>query len=84
VLYTDFPPSGKIPNPEAHSLAKAAVASVASAPTGKDGISYLIQLSDSGVETALTADYRAEILRLTGGGSLAEALKYLRSQRGRQ
>lgn len=79
VLYTDFPPSGKIPHPETQSLAKAAIASVASAPVGKDGISYLIQLSESGVETALTAKYRAEILRLTSAGSLAEALGQLKN-----
>lgn len=84
VLYTDFPPSGKIPRPEAHSLAKAAVASVASAPVGKDGISYLIQLSESGVQTALTAEYRAEVLRLAGAGSLEEALKHLRNQRRKE
>lgn len=81
VLYTDFPTLGKTPRPSAQSLAKAAVASVAKAPVGKDGISYLMQLIESGVETALTADYRSEVLQLTGKSSLAEALNHLREQR---
>lgn len=66
VLYTDFPEAGKVPAPTAEMLAEAAVASVARARPGKDGISYLIQLMASGVETALAADYAAAVLRLTG------------------
>ena len=81
MLSTDFLPSGKIPHPEAQELAKAAVKSVAKASPGKDGISYLIQVSESGVETALSAAYLAEVLRLTGTTSLEEALLHLRKNR---
>lgn len=77
VLYTDFPDAGKVPAPTAELLARAAVASVASARPGKDGISYLIQLMASGVETALTTDYAAAVLRLTCTASLQEALNSL-------
>jgi hypothetical protein len=81
VLYTDFPDAGKIRTPTAEMLAEAAVASVAKAPVGKDGISYLAQLSELGVETALTAEYRAAILRLSGAGTLAQAIDQLRAAR---
>lgn len=74
VLYTDFLPAGKIPNPTATDLARAAVASVTKADAGKDGISYLIQLIASGVETRLTEEYCAEIIRLTGTNDLGTAL----------
>lgn len=77
VLYTDFPPSGKLAHPNAQALAKAAVMSVAKAPLGKDAINYLIQLTEAGVETALTAEYRAEILRLTKAINLQQALSLL-------
>src|SRR6266545_3317363 len=56
VLYTDFPAAGKLDRPTANELATAAVASVGKAPLDMDGISYLMQLSESGVETALTAE----------------------------
>ncbi len=36
-----------------------------------------MELSESGVETA---QYRAEVLRLTGKGGLAETLNHLRDQ----
>ena len=77
VLYTDFPEAGKVATPTAEILAQASVASVAEAPVGKDGISYLLQLIASGVETALTADYKAAILHLTGAGTLQQALSSL-------
>ena len=79
VLYTDFLPSGKISNPEPSLLASAAVASVAKAPVGKDGISYLIQLSESGIETELSAQYCTEVLRLTSAGSLEQARNNLKA-----
>lgn len=81
VLYTDFPEAGKVPVPTAEMLAEAAVASVASARPGKDGISYLIQLMASGVETALTADYAAAVLRLTGSPNLKHVLSQLSTGR---
>lgn len=81
VLYTDFPPSGKLIHPDVKILACAAVASVGKASPGKDGISYLIQLSKSGIETQLTGRYGAEILRITGATSLEEALSLLQAHR---
>ena len=84
VLYTDFNPKGKLENPDSRSLACAAIRSVAKASPGQDGISYLMSLIDVGVETALTLRYVAEILALTGTGSLAEALGLLRSEQKRE
>jgi hypothetical protein len=77
VLYTDFPPGGKNPDPKPVELAQAAIASVAQAPSGWDAISYLIQLIECGVETFLTAEYKSEILRLTQATTLDEALAKL-------
>lgn len=77
-LYTDFPSAGKIESPQAQTLAAAAVASVGKAKPGMDGISYLLQTSESGIETALTPAYREEILRLTGAADLRAALTSLR------
>jgi hypothetical protein len=73
VLYTDFPEAGKVATPSAELLAQAAVASVAKAPGGKDGITFLLQLVASGVETPLTAGYSAEILRLSDAVTLQQA-----------
>jgi len=74
VLYTDFNPSGKLTAPDPRELARAAVESVAKAMSGKDGISYLMDLISAGVVTALTARYQKEILIVTNSGSLREAL----------
>jgi hypothetical protein len=73
VLYTDFNREGKLENPEPKALAEAAIGSLAKAQTGKDGISYLMDLLDRGVETALTPHYVDHILALTGAASLASA-----------
>jgi hypothetical protein len=75
VLYTDFNPSGKIPHPTAMDLAKRAIASVAAALEGMDGITYLMNALRSGIETPLTADYKAEILKQTLTLTLEDALK---------
>lgn len=80
VLYTDFNPSGKLSNPDPRTLAKAAIDSVASAPRGKDGISYLMDLVNTGVVTALTLRYQEEILTLTGSATLAEAYGLVRAR----
>jgi hypothetical protein len=48
---------------------------VAAAPEGMDGITYLIDAIRSGIETPLTADYKAEILKQTVTLTLEEALK---------
>ena len=69
-----------IEEPTPEMLARLAIAS-AVAPSGavaRDGISYLTAARDSGIVTPLTADYEREILRQTGGRSLAEALAIVR------
>lgn len=80
VLYTDFNPQGKLEKPDPHSLACAAICSVAKASPGHDGISYLMRLIKVGVETALTTRYNAEILAQTDT-SLSEALDLLRKKK---
>lgn len=74
-LYTDFNASGKIPHPTAADLATKAIESVAAAPEGRDGITYLMSAVQCGIETPLTADYKAEILKQTMTLTLEEALK---------
>ena len=81
VLYTDFPEEGKIANPEARTLALKAVGSVKDAPLGTDGISYLMQVRESGAVTPLTPQYNAEIRRLTEADSLLQALASLQGIR---
>jgi hypothetical protein len=78
-LYADFNPGGKLNGPEPRALAEAAISSVAEAAPGKDGISYLMDLIDAGVETVLTPRYVDHILALTGAANLAEALDSLRT-----
>jgi hypothetical protein len=74
VLYTDFLPEGKIEHPTAAELAKAAIASVANAAPGQDGITYLRNAIAAGIKTPLTDDFAQEVLRRTGTESLADAL----------
>lgn len=74
VLYTDFHSEGKIQEPDVAQLAERAIASVAMAPIGKDGITYLMEVTEAGVETALSRAYEHEILRRTSSETLAEAL----------
>lgn len=78
-LYTDFNPGGKISEPEPRELAEAAINSVAEAVPGKDGVSYLMDIINAGVETAPAPRYVGHILALTGAASLAEALDSLRT-----
>lgn len=73
VLYTDFPPNGKVPTPSPTMLAEKAIASVAKAKPGMDGISYLLQAIQSGIKTPLTDEYVAEVLARTRTRSLEEA-----------
>ena len=77
VLYTDFRPAGKLSEVTPPYLAECAIASVAKAEEGKDGISYLIQVMNSGVKTSLTDQYASSVLALTGTASLSEALAVL-------
>lgn len=75
VLYTDFNDGGKISAPIATELARAAIGSVRQAREAEqDGISYLIQARNSGIDTPITKAYVEAILRQTGAGSLSEAL----------
>jgi hypothetical protein len=54
-------------------LAECAIASVAKAPPGMDGISYLIDTMRDGISTPLSPSYASELLRLTGAASLEAA-----------
>lgn len=80
LLYTDFNPSGKLDNPDPRALAQAAIASVAKAPKGKDGISYLMGNILADIVTPLTPRYRESILALTNASDLAEALDSVRGR----
>lgn len=77
VLYAHM--AATIAPPTAENLARLAIDSVALAERGKDGISYLIEAKRSGIKTALSADYEAEILRQTGCTDLQEALATLQA-----
>lgn len=79
VLYTDFNAGSKLRDPDPRALAEAAIGSVTKAPPGKDGISYLMDLLDRGVETSLTPKYVDHILALTGATTLAGALDSIRN-----
>lgn len=72
VLYTLI--GATIDEPDATKLAGLAIKSVAEAESGKDGITYLKNAMEAGIETPLTAAYAEEIKRLTGAGDLSEAL----------
>ena len=74
VLYTNFNPSGKV-SYTAAQLARRAITSVAPAPPGMDGITYLINAIHCGIDTPLTSEYKAEILKQTVTLTLEDALK---------
>jgi len=80
VLYTDFHDAGKIPNPTAGELTEHAIHSVEVAAEGKDGITYLMNAINCGIETPLTRAYRDEILGQTNTQTLEEALRTLKDQ----
>lgn len=63
----------------AEHLAELAIASVASAQAGRDGITYLIDAKRNGITTPLSSVYEKEILRRTETDDLHEALLKLRS-----
>lgn len=83
VLYTDFLAEGKIAKPIAKVLAEKAIESVKKAETGKDGITYLRDNIAAGIETKLTKDYEAEILKQTQTKSLLAALRNLKEDNPR-
>ena len=78
VIYTDFPDAGKISDPDSDELAKQAIQSVAQADEGKDGISYLLQVKQSGLTTRLSQAYEEAILRHTEADTLESALESVR------
>ncbi len=77
VIYTGL--ASNMNEVSAEKLAQCAIESVAKAPEGKDGISYLIGAIEHGIQTALSDEYAAEILRRTGANALDEALAALRN-----
>lgn len=83
VVYTDFNPEGKLADPDPGFLAQSAVNSVAEAEAGRDGISYLMQMQELGIQTALTSQYAEAILKLTDTPTLQAALKKCLRQRRR-
>lgn len=71
LLYTNI--AANIAPLTAEHLAELAVASVAKAKPGLDGIAYLIAAQANGIVTALSPDYAAAVLRLTGAPNLNAA-----------
>lgn len=76
VLYTSI--DSNVTPLTAEHLADLAIASVAKAELGKDGISYLAAAKANGIVTPLSPAYEAEILRKMSTDSLARALAALR------
>lgn len=64
----------------AEHLADLAIASLASAESGRDGITYLIDAERNGIVTPLSAAYEKEILRRTETADLTKALFKLRAE----
>lgn len=64
----------------AENLAALAVASVAKAEPGQDGISYLIDAKKFGIRTVLSDAYEAEIKRVLAADSLEGALAKARER----
>jgi hypothetical protein len=75
LLYTSI--AANIAPLTADHLAELAVASVTKAKPGLDGIAYLIAAQANGIVTALSPDYAAAILRLTGATDLGSARQRL-------
>lgn len=67
----------------AAQLAKFAVASVAKAKPGLDGIAYLMAAEANGIVTALSPAYKAAILELTDAADLASARQKLLNAHGK-
>jgi hypothetical protein len=61
------------------NLAELAIESARRARTGRDGITYLIDVKGNGIKTPLLEAYEHEILRLTDSRDLNEALRKIRS-----
>ena len=67
--------------PNAAKLAQYAIDSVTKAKPGMDGISYLKNAMDVGIETPLTAAYAEEIQRRTGALNLADVLEKVKAMK---
>ncbi len=80
VLYADFYAKGKIREPKAKNLALRAIRSIVKAASGKDGVTYLIKVKGSGIDTPLMIEYETEVLRRLGGDSLDNVLAKLKKQ----
>ena len=76
-LYTRI--AATIVDPTAERLADLAIGSVAKADKGRDGITYLINAISAGIQTPLTEEYAAEIMRRVNANTLEEALATIRS-----
>lgn len=63
----------------AEHLAALAIQSAREAPSGKDGISYLVNAMQAGIVTPLTSAYKAAILEQTGAADLTSALAAARN-----
>ncbi len=68
----------RLPELSGSALAARAIASVTTAESGKDGISYLIAAKKNGLVTPLSPDYEREILRQTGTENLEAALRSIK------
>jgi hypothetical protein len=62
-------------------LAELAIKSARLERTGRDGITYLIDVKHNGIITPLSAAYEKEILRRTNATDLPEALKKISAER---
>jgi hypothetical protein len=80
VLFVDFPSQGKLSNPTAAQLADAAIKSARGRSDNRDGISYLLNATRSGIVTPLTADYERTILEKMGTATLEQAREKLRER----
>ncbi|MCU7837954.1 MAG: hypothetical protein KZQ94_01080 [Candidatus Thiodiazotropha sp. (ex Troendleina suluensis)] len=78
VLYTRI--GATIDNPDATKLAGLAIKSVAQADAGMDGITYLMNAIEAGIETPLTAAYVDEIRQRTGARDLSDALTKVKEE----
>ena len=80
VLYTEI--GANISPLTATELARLAVQSVAQAPPGMDGVTYLIDALARGLTTPLSGPYELAIMRMVGVANLKDALQKLQSLRG--
>jgi hypothetical protein len=79
VIYTSFLKQSEYMSLDAASLAEYAIKSF-KADGGKsmrDGIHYLLNAKNAGIETELSTDYENAILKATGSTSLEDAIKVL-------